>query len=506
MKKYLFLLAALLAAAAFPLSAQVAEEPGEECTSIVVGRLASADGSLMTSHTCDGWSHTWVSMEPAAVHPKGAVHKVYSGTRNTLSRNDSTGIKYLGEIPEARRTYSYLNTGYPCLNEKQLAIGETTFRGPDTLKSKNGIFLIEELARIALQRCEKARDAVLLMGSLAEKYGYIDVGECLTVIDKKEAWFFEITAAGKDQKGAVWVAKRLPDDEITISANIPRIGRIEKDKKNFLTSGNAEEVALRYGLWDGKGEFKYYKAYQGKNSGGKNFREREFWVLSHLAPSLGLTFDMEEIPFSVKPDKPVDVRDIAAFLRETYEGSEWDYCNNIRMGDKMSPCAHPWPTKPMQETVNTIAHGKFEYHRPVAMSWCAYSTLLQVRPWLPDNVGGICWLAVDNPAQSPRIPIFSGNTALPAAMDSCGHKKYIHDSFLWQFRRANKLATVGWQEVKDGHSKAISEMEEEAIRNLPGAKATAADLNSYTRKIYEMAASRWNELETAYWMKFGRGF
>ena len=225
---YLFSFIAIIAASSYSFGQTPDYQTNEECTSIMVGRLASADGSVITSHTCDGVSHTWVSYEPAADHKKGETTKVYYGTRWTKFRGDTTGVRLRGEIPQARHTYAYLNTGYPCLNEKQLAIGETTFSGPDTLKNPDGMFMVEELARIALERCDNARDAVKLMGSLAEEYGYGDGGECLTVADKNEVWCFEILGNGKHSKGAVWAAQRVPDDHICVSANIPRIGKIDK--------------------------------------------------------------------------------------------------------------------------------------------------------------------------------------------------------------------------------------------------------------------------------------
>ena len=140
----------------------------ESCTSIMVGRLASTDGSVFTSHTCDGVSHTWISMEPAQDHKRGEVFEVFKGLRHTKFKGDTTGVKKVGEIPEVRHTYAYVNTGYPCLNEKQVAIGESTFTGPDTLINKDAMFLIEELARLALMRCDNARDAIRLMGETAE--------------------------------------------------------------------------------------------------------------------------------------------------------------------------------------------------------------------------------------------------------------------------------------------------------------------------------------------------
>ena len=156
-------LIAIIATCCYAMGQTPDYQTTEECTSIMVGRLASTDGSVITSHTCDGVSHTWVSYEPAADHKKGETTKVYYGTRWTKFKGDTTGVRYRGEIPQARHTYAYLNTGYPCLNEKQVAIGETTFSGPDTLKNPDGMFMIEELARIALERCDNARDAVKLM-------------------------------------------------------------------------------------------------------------------------------------------------------------------------------------------------------------------------------------------------------------------------------------------------------------------------------------------------------
>ena len=487
---------------------QAQEDMGLDCTSIAVGRLASADGSVITSHTCDGKSRTWLTQEPARKHKKGEMHPVYKGSRHVAFPGDTTGLRKLGAIPEARHTYSYLNTAYPSLNEKQLAIGETTFSGPDTLRSENGIFMVEELCRVAMQRCDNARDAIRLMGGLVGEYGYCDGGECLTVADSKEVWLFEVLGEGKGKKGGVWAAQRVPDGEVAVSANIPRIGRIDRDDPDFfMASDNVEEVALRYGLWDGKGEFSFYKAYHGKYGDGKNFREREWWILSTLAPSLGLRYDDAEMPFSVKPEKPVDVRDVMELLRSTYEGVDgFDMTQNIVMDGKKSPLANPWPTTNYQKTINSIAPGTITFRRTVAVAWCAYSTVIQLRDWLPDAVGGICWLAVDNPAQSPHIPIFAGCSALPAPMARCGQKNYDPGLFVWQFRTANKLATLSWQTTRKEFCETLKRVEDKAFGNLPGAGAGRKELNRYTQTVYDEAAAEWKALEARYWVEFGRGF
>lgn len=513
MKRYL-ILAALLLQCIYVTNAQ--EFDGQSCTSIMVGRLASTDGSVITSHTCDGRYRTWVKIEPAADHGAGTMHAVLRGTMKTTSPSDTTGVKLMGEIPEASHTYAYLNTAYPCLNEKQLAIGETTFSGPDTLVNSAGLFTIEELERVALQRCSTAREAIRVMGSLAERYGYGDEGECLTVADKNEVWQFEILGAGKQKIGAVWAARRVPDDHVAVSANIPRIGRIDRKDKDIMASANVEKVALENGLWDGKGEFIFWKAFNSDYGQGKNFSDREFFILNYFAPSLGLRYDMDELPFSVKPEKPVDLREVTALFRETYEGTDFDMTRKVLMSRPankqhpadtiVSPVANPWLTTNMRNTLNTLAPGTVEFRRTVAVAWCAYSHVIQLRNWLPDSIGGVCWLSLDNPAQSPRIPVFCGTTTMPEAYSRCGQKEYVPDCALWQFRRANKLATVAWQSTKEKFNKEVLDVEELALSGLPESGVSSAVLDAYTRYIYEEALRRWQGLEASLWSYFGMGF
>lgn len=511
---------------------------GQSCTSIMVGKKASTDGSVITSHTCDGRYRTWMTVEPAADHKAGAVHQVRKGTMHTAYRDDTTGVRVAGTIPQVRHTYAYLNTAYPCLNEKQLAIGETTFGGPDTLVNKNGMFLIEELERVALMRCDNARDAIRLIGCLVKEYGYGDGGECITIADRNEVWQMEILGEGPDRIGGVWAAQRIPDDEVGVSANIPRIGRLQRDNPEyFMCSDNIEKVARRYGLWDGKGDFIFWKAFNASYANGKNFREREFFILNALAPSLGLSMDMAELPFSVRPDQNVDVSDVMQLLRSTYEGTDMDMCRNIRMVSKkrqkdgtvvndtiISPIANPWMGGNVQNTLNMLKPGTVDFKRTVSVAWCSYSFVAQLRDWLPDEVGGVCWMAVDNPGQSPRVPIFCGNSRLPQAYSICGHKRYDEKAVLWQYRKANKLATVAWQRTKEVMTKEILDQEQKAFKglaelesNIKALKAResedydpssqiAALLNDYTFRVYDNTTYAWRQLEVRFWQMFGSGF
>jgi dipeptidase len=517
MRKF-FVIAAFLGCA-FSAWAQDDEYSRDECTSLVVGRLASADGSVITSHTCDGVSRTWITVEPAADYGRKAMMDIYKNTRKNAFKGDTTGVRYAGQIPQARHTFAYLNTAYPCLNEKQVAMGETTFTGPDTLRNGSSMFLIEELQRIALQRCDNARDAVRMMGELAEKYGYADGGECITVIDKKEAWFFEILGCGRGKTGAVWAAQRVPDDEVAVSANIPRIGKIDrKNKDYFMASDNVESVAKEYGLWDGEGDFVFWKAYHSSYGDGKNFKEREYVILNTLAPSLKLSYDAPELPFSVKPDEKVDVRKVMEILRGTYEGLEFDMTKNLLVEvpakdgqpatKKVSPVANPWLTTDTRNMINGVAPGTVEFARTIAVAWCSHSTVIQARDWLPDEVGGVCWYALDNPGESPRFPIFSGTTELPAAFDTCGMRRYVPEGALWTFRRPNRLATLAWQTNKERVYKDIQTIEDLGFEGLPEVEKNPSkeNLNAYTAKIYKAAADLWKKLEEDLWMKHGRGF
>ena len=206
----------------------------ESCTSIMVGREASADGSVMTSHTCDSWYRTWVNVVPAKTYDNDTVMNIYDGRMHTEYPEDQTNLTVKGTIPQARHTFAFLDTSYPCLNEKQLAMGETTISGRDTLRNEKGMFKIEELARVALERCSTARQAIRLMGELVKEYGYGDYGECLTIADPKEVWHFEVFGEGPDKVGGVWAAVRIPDGEVGVSANIPRISTLNlKDADNY---------------------------------------------------------------------------------------------------------------------------------------------------------------------------------------------------------------------------------------------------------------------------------
>ena len=502
------------------------------CTSIMVGKKASADGSVITSHTCDSWYRTWMTVRPAADYKEGEMENIYDGRMHTEWVEDMSKVVVKGQIPQVSHTYRLLDTSYPCLNEKQLGMGETTISGRDTLRNKNGMFMIEELQRVALERCTTAREAIKLMGELVKQYGYGDSGECLTIADTKEVWIFEIFGEGPDKIGGVWAAQRIQDDEVAVSANIPRISTLNlKDKNNYMASDNVFDVAKKLGLWDGKEPFKFWKAYGGPNYSGdwKNYSTREFFIYTSLAPSLGLTEDMEEMPLGVKPEKLVTVEEVARLLGSYYEGTEKDLSGRLKVAQRnrktgemdtiVSPVANPWMRSDEIALYAALGDDKMKWTRTVAVPQCAYSTIIQLRDWLPDAVGGVVWMSLDNPGESPRFPIFCGTASLPGVLKVCGNHRYRDDSALWHYRQTNKLATVRWGTCRKTLEPARDYFLKKGLRELPfveetyksildkdGNEEAEAFLTNYTADFVGATILKWDELYRTYWRQFWSGF
>jgi dipeptidase len=493
----------------------------------MAGKKATADGSVITSHTCDGNYRTWMNIAAAQIYERDTVTGIFDGLLHTEFINDQTGVKPKGLIPQAPATYRYLNTAYPCLNEKQLGIGETTITGRRELVNPNGMFMIEELEKIALQRCTTARQAIRLMGELIRRYGYADWGECLTVADPAEVWHFEVFGEGAGKAGGVWAAIRIPDDHVGVSANIPRIGALNlKDTANCMASDNVFDVARKLGYWDGKETFCFWKAYGGVK---KAFGIREYFILNHLAPSLNLSFDAEELPLTVRPEKPVSATAVMALLRQTYEGTPWDMTQNLKIkapgkdgGEQeytVSPSANPWMTTDMINMLNGIKDSAVVRYRLVAVPQCSYSHVIQLRSWLPDAVGGIAWMSFDNPGQSPRFPIFCGATRLPASFGICGQHRYREDAAIWTYRRTNKLATVRWGHTGKTLAAEVARFEEKGQSELPYVESRYAALlrsegqdraneflAGYTSDFVGATLLSWKEMGDTFWTMFARGF
>jgi dipeptidase len=297
------------------------------CTSIMVGRKASQDGSVITSHTCD--SHrtgSQIVCVPAATYRPGAERALSKRNEDDSGPMGRYGRTPTGKIPQVAKTYAYLAPAYACMNERQLAIGESTFGGREELQSDRGLIDCETLTRLMLERAATAREAIQIGGRLIERYGWCDAGEALTIADPKEVWVMEILGPGTDQVGAVWAAQRVPDEHVSVVANAARIGTLDlADKENFLASANVLDVARGQGYWNPQdGPFRFYQAYNPDGRTSYACTRREWRVLSLLAPSLELHPNSNVFPFSVKPEKPVGPETVMMLFRDTFEGTDFD--------------------------------------------------------------------------------------------------------------------------------------------------------------------------------------
>jgi len=503
----------------------------------MVGKKASTDGSVITSHTCDSWYRTWFDIVVSEYWKQSDSVAIFEGRMHTQTPLDSTKMYIRGKIPQAKHTFKFLDSAYPCLNEKQLAFGETTISGKDTLINPKGLFKIEELQRIALERSSTARQAIELMGDLVKKYGYGDAGECLTIADKNEVWIFEIFGEGKDRVGGVWAAQRIPDEEISVSANISRISKIYKNKDMFLHSENMFEVAKKLNLWDGKEEFCFWKVFAGGNYFGekKNYSTREFFIMSQLAPSQNLSDTVENLPLSIKPDKKISVEDVAHLLASYYEGTPLNLSGkhlipNPKRKDKegnfienepdsvVSAFSNPWMRPDEINMYYSMGDSSMKNIRTVSVPWCAYSTVIQLRNWLPDEIGGVAWICLDNPGESPRFPIFCGTGTLPQMLKICGQHSYRDDAALWHYRKANRLATVRWGKFRNTLETARDYFLKKGQRELSYVENTYQQLkkenaaqaqemlDGYVADFFGATILRWDELARKFWRETWTGF
>ena len=490
----------------------------DACTSIIVGKAASVDGSTMTSHSCDSnTDRTWIELVPRKKHKRGDECAIYLEPKRTKGPNDPDRIE-VGFIPQVRETYAFINTAYPCMNEHQLAIGETTFGGKREMVSNEGLIDCPELYRLALERAKTAREAIKVIDELTKEFGYNDVGECFTFADPNETWHFEIVGPGKGKIGAVWAAVRIPDDEIGVSANASRIRTLDlNDKENYIASENVFSVAEEMGFWDpNSGQvFEFCYAYASRSSMG--CRRREWRVLSSVAPSLKLDPFSENYPFSVKPDKKVSVADVLTIFRDYYQDTPFDMTGSVtavsRDGEVIkSPVATPFMNR------ETRALLKVPYERTICCARATYLTVTQSRSWLPDPIGGVVWLGYDNPATTPHIPFYCGISTMPESYMVDGREKFRRDCAWWAFRKVSQLCGLRYQYMSKDVEKVWKEIEMKAFTTQPDFEKKVVELyktdpeeaieliTKYSLDLANGAVERYWKLEEELWSKYTNYF
>lgn len=495
-------------------------EPTEfdACTSVIVGRSASVDGSTMTSHSCDSRTdRTWMTVVPHKKHKPGDMAPVYMVSKETKGPDDPDAIS-VGEIPQVPETYAYINSAYAVMNEKQLAIGETTFGGKPELKSDEGILDCPELYRLVLERASTAREAIRLIDKLTKEFGYNDYGECFTFADTKETWHFEILGPGKGKKGAVWAAVRIPDDHVGVSANASRIRQIDiRDTEHVMASDNVFSLAQEMGWWKPEsGEpFEFCYAYADRR--GLYSRRREWRALSIAAPSLKLDANAENYPLSVKAEKKLSVKDVLEIFRDYYQGTEFDMTSTIVVKDKdgkavKSPVANPFMNSDYRELF------RVKRERTIACERATYVQVTQSRSWLPDPVGGVVWLGYDNPVTTPHTPFYCGIESMPKSFMIDGRRKFRRDCAWWAFRYVGQLCYLRFQEMSQDVELVWQEIEKRAFEDQmefekkivelykqDPAKAKR-EMTAYSHKFANDAVDRYWQLGDELWTKYTNKF
>ncbi len=381
------------------------------CTNFIVGKKASADGSVICSYNADDYGlFIGLCHYPAGKHEKGSVRKIYDWDTNV----------YHGQIPEAEVTYNVIGN----INEYQVSIGETTFGGREELVDTTGVLDYGSLIYIALQRSKTAREAIKVMTTLTDKYGYCSGGETFTICDPNEAWIMEMIGKGPGRKGTVWVAVRIPDDAICAHANQSRIRTFnQKDKKNVMFSKDCITFAREKGWFSGKdADFSFCEAYAYPDFSGRRFCEARVWsFFNHFSTDMerylpyaeGKVKDAEPMPLWIKPNRKVSVQDIQECMRDHYEGTPFSL-------DK-DPGQGVWnmPYRPTPLTYKVDGKEYFN-ERPTSTQQTAFSYVAQLRSWLPRQIGGVLWFGNDDGNMVAYTPVYCGNTSQPECYNTKG--------------------------------------------------------------------------------------
>ena len=487
MKKTFFLLAALCSA-----SISMA------CTNFIVGKAASTDGSVICTYNADDYGmFQGLCHFPAGKHQKGKMRKVYDWDNN----------KYHGEIAEAAETYNVIGN----INEWQVTIGETTFGGREELVNPSGILDYGSLIYITLQRCKTAREAISIMTSLVEEYGYNSGGETFTICDPNEAWIMEMVGKGPEKKGAVWVAIRIPDNAICAHANQSRITTFDqKDKKNVIYSKDVIKFAREMGFFSGKdADFSFNAAYGAPDFGGRRFCEARVWsFFNHFADmtpyldyEMGKVPNAEPMPLWIIPNRKVSVQDIEECMRDHYEGTPFALDNDMGGG------IWDMPYRPTPLSFEVDGKKCFN-ERPTSTQQTGFSYVSQMRSWLPREIGGCMWWGNDDGNMIAYTPIYCGNTVQPKCYNTPGANDvtFSMDNAFWVCNWVSNMVYPRYSQmfpslkaVRDSlensyfaNQKAI---EERALQMYKENPAEAKKfLNNYSNEKAQQMLERWQQL------------
>jgi dipeptidase len=454
----------------------------EACTVIMVGKGASADGSTMTTHTCDCGTCDWTwGHVPAADHKPGSTRKIWhinqyttwkEGTKwQVAPTKGDTGFS----IPDVPHTYAYHHGMFGYMNENQVGISESTIGTVRKLVNDTPAAKIDltMLSLLGIERSRTARECIQVMGAIGEKYGYgfNDNGEMFAVSDPNEVWIFEIMPAGPlwtpetGKPGAVWCAQRIPDDNVSVCPNESRIGEIDLNNKDyFMASPNVISCAVDNKLYDpasGK-PFNWKRAYSPKEGSASSTQGRlsRIWRFYNIvAPSLKISPETPnmDLPVSVKPDKPLAAADVMAVTRDKSYGTPFDPVKGIRGGPYQNP-------------------NYYSGTRKISVANVEYTSLVQCRGGLPNEIGGIVWLAFGPQDTAVYMPLYAGITAIPKSFTVGDHFELNRASARWAFDYTDFHVQVAYSEAIEDVKKAQAEYEDGTIQKIPEIDKQAQDL------------------------------
>jgi dipeptidase len=469
----------------------------QACTSILVTRGASRDGSVMLTYSDDIPFMPRLLRIPGGTHAPGTMVDV-RGWENDEDR---------GRIPQAERTYSVVML----MNEHQLSLGETTTGGRPELRNPKGQLDYDALMVLVLQRAKTAREAIALIDSLCREYGFGSSGETFSIADKNEAWIMELIGKGPNVKGIVWVAAKVPDGCITAHANMSRITTFPlDDPENWLHSPDVVTFAIEKGYYkpDSGKPFSYRDAYHPIQTASvrRACAGRVWSIYRRSAPSKNFSDayyrgaeGVEDYPLFIKPDQPLGVHDVMGLMRDHFEGTPYD----MTKGPDAGPYGSPMRLRNLAFKVD----GKnYMWERPISSQHAGFVIVNQSRNNLPDPVGGVTWYTPDEASTSCFTPLYCAIDALPPSYVTGTYQKFSWDSAWWVTNLVSNLTYDRWSRIYPDVQKAQSDQEAALLKMQPvieetAAKLAAADpalarsfLTNYSISTAEGVFRRWQDL------------
>ncbi|MCR4602743.1 MAG: C69 family dipeptidase [Prevotella sp.] len=485
------------------------------CTNFIVGKKASKDGSVICSYSADSYGmFQGLVHRPAARHPKGEMMKIYDWDTN----------KYHGEIAQAEETYNVIGN----INEWQVTIGETTFGGREEMVDTTGILDYGSLIYVTLQRAKTAREAIDIMTSLVEQYGYNSEGETFTICDPDEAWIMEMMGTASDrrqEKGrTVWVALRIPDDMICGHANQSRITRFDmKDKSgNVRFSKNVVSYARKMGWFAGKDEeFSFNAAYAAPDFSGRRICDARVWsffnryaddMQRYIPWAEGRDKNAEPLPLWVKPNCLLSVADVEAAMRDHFEGTPFAIDGEAQQAGDIGGGIWEMPYRPTPLYFE-VDGKKYFNERPVSTQQAGFVYVSQMRSWLPREIGGCFWFANDDGNMAPFTPVYCCATQSPKPYNTPGADdlNFSMDNAFWVQNWVSNMVYPRYSmmfptlmAVRDSLDQSYfrlqKEVEDKAL-TLEGDKRVDF-LTSYTAEKADQMLDRWRKLAFRLIVKF----